>query len=42
MLKTTDISVENVAYLCGFDDVSYFYRTYKKLKGVSPMKARKQ
>lgn len=42
MLKTTDNSVENVAYLCGFDDVSYFYRTYKKLKGVSPMKARKQ
>ena len=42
MLKTTDNSVENVAYLCGFDDVSYFYRTYKKLKGISPMKARKQ
>lgn len=42
MLKSTDISVENVAYSCGFDDVSYFYRTYKKLKGVSPMKARKQ
>ena len=42
MLKSTDNSVENVAYSCGFDDVSYFYRTYKKLKGVSPMKARKQ
>ena len=42
MLKSTDNSVESVAYLCGFDDVSYFYRTYKKLKGVSPMKARKQ
>lgn len=42
MLKSTDNSIENVAYSCGFEDVSYFYRTYKKLKGISPMKARKQ
>lgn len=41
MLKSTDNSIESVAYLCGFDDVSYFYRTFKKIKGISPMKTRK-
>lgn len=41
MLKSTDNSIEDIAYACGFDDVSYFYRCYKKIKGVSPKKARK-
>lgn len=40
MLKTTDSNIEDVAYACGFEDVSYFYRCYKKTKGVSPKKTR--
>ena len=41
MLKTTDNNIEDIAYACGFDDVSYFYRCYKKVKGTSPKKSRK-
>ena len=40
MLKNEDRSISTVAQLCGFDDVSYFYRCYKKLKGTSPNKSR--
>ena len=42
LLKTTDNTIEEIAYACGFEDVSYFYRCYKKIKGVSPKKSRKQ
>ena len=42
LLKTTENTIEEIAYACGFDDVSYFYRCYKKIKGVSPKKSRAQ
>ena len=42
LLKTTNNTIEEIAYACGFEDVSYFYRCYKKIKGVSPKKSRKQ
>lgn len=42
LLKTTENTIEEIAYACGFDDVSYFYRCYKKIKGISPKKSRKQ
>ena len=42
LLKTTESTIEEIAYSCGFDDVSYFYRCYKKIKGVSPKKSRIQ
>lgn len=42
MLKSTDDNIEDIAYACGFDDVSYFYRCFKNLKGVSPKKARSE
>ena len=42
LLKTTKNTIEEIAYACGFDDVSYFYRCYKKIKGVSPKKSRAQ
>lgn len=35
-LITTDKSVTEIALECGFDDLSYFIKTFKKLKGVSP------
>ncbi|MBO4940056.1 MAG: helix-turn-helix transcriptional regulator [Clostridia bacterium] len=41
LLKTTDQNVSEIAWQCGFLDESYFYRCYKRWKGVSPSKARK-
>lgn len=39
-LATSDISVTEVAYNCGFNDLSYFIKTYKRYKGVTPGKSR--
>ncbi|MBE6691416.1 MAG: helix-turn-helix transcriptional regulator, partial [Ruminococcaceae bacterium] len=38
LLREGKKSMEEIAYLCGFEDISYFYRCYKKVKGVSPKK----
>jgi len=40
MLKDGDKSIEEIARECGFSDISYFYRCYKRLKGTSPKRAR--
>ena len=42
MLKSGVDGISNVAWQCGFDDESYFYRCFKKLKGYPPGKAVKQ
>jgi AraC-like DNA-binding protein len=39
MLKNGPDSINEVAYKCGFSDESYFYRCYKKVKGLAPGKA---
>ena len=36
LLKETKNNVSEIAEMCGFNDESYFYRCYKKIKGVSP------
>lgn len=36
MLVSTDIPVTEIAYCCGFNDLSYFIKTFKKCKGVTP------
>lgn len=41
LLKNKPMSCEQVSALCGFDDISYFTRMYKKVKGVSPSQAKK-
>ena len=40
MLKDSDKSIDQIAGECGFSDLSYFYRCYKRLKGRSPNQSR--
>lgn len=35
-LVTTDLSITDIAYNCGFNDLSYFIRSFKKYKGITP------
>ena len=41
MLQETDISVTEVAMQSGYQNISYFIRSFKKTYGVSPLKYRK-
>ena len=41
-LATTGDSITEIAYRNGFNDLSYFIRTFKKYKGVTPGKYKKQ
>ena len=41
-LDTTDDSITDVAYSNGFNDLSYFIRTFKKYKGTTPGKYKKR
>ncbi len=41
LLSTTDLSVTEIGMECGFNDCSYFIRTFKKLKQMTPNKYRK-
>lgn len=35
-LLTTDFPITEIALNCGFNDVSYFIKTFKKYKGITP------
>ena len=39
-LRVTDLSVTDIAFSSGFSDLSYFIKTFKRIKGVSPGKYR--
>lgn len=41
MLITTGDSITEIAFNCGFNDMSYFSKTFKRLKGITPSKFRK-
>lgn len=41
LLKTTDLSISEIAYNVGFSDYNYFSRVYKKIYGKSPKYYRK-
>lgn len=36
MLSTKDISIKEAAISCGFNDESYFIKTFHKYKGITP------
>ena len=40
-ISTTDDSITDIAYRNGFNDLSYFIRTFKKYKGTTPGKYKK-
>ncbi len=41
LLRTTSLTISEVAYDCGFSDVSYFSKSYKKYYNSSPSELRK-
>jgi AraC-like DNA-binding protein len=41
MLQTGESSVTDIAFRCGFNDLSYFIRIFRKYKGISPGKYEK-
>ena len=41
-LSTTDDSITDIAYRNGFNDLSYFIRTFKRYKGTTPGKYKKR
>ena len=41
LLLNSDQSVTEIAFSCGFNDLSYFIKTFKSQKGISPAKFRK-
>ncbi|WFB59987.1 AraC family transcriptional regulator [Paenibacillus sp. BR1-192] len=42
MLKQPELSVTDVCYSTGFNELSYFCRIFKKYTGISPTDFRKQ
>ena len=42
LLRESDKSVDSIALECGFSDISYFYRCYRRIKGTSPKRARRK
>lgn len=42
LLLNTDEPVTQIAFSCGFNDLSYFIKQFKSKKGISPGKFRKQ
>jgi AraC-like DNA-binding protein len=36
LLKEGGMSVSDVCFACGFNDISYFSRTFRRIKGYPP------
>ena len=41
LLLYTNLSITDIAYDCGFKDISYFIKIFKKIIGVTPSKYRR-
>ena len=42
LLLHTDRSITEIAVLCGFFDISYFIRTFRRFYGTSPSRYRRE
>ncbi|MBE6635009.1 MAG: helix-turn-helix domain-containing protein [Ruminococcaceae bacterium] len=42
MLDSTECSVTDIAFACGFNDSSYFTSTFKRIMGKTPLKYKKE
>ena len=42
LLLSTDMSITDIAFSCGFSDLSYFIKTFKAIKGTTPKAFRKK
>lgn len=42
LICTTNESIQNIAAACGFDNMSYFIRVFKKTTGLTPTQYRRQ
>lgn len=42
MLLNTDLNVTEIAYACGFNDLSYFIKSFKRAKQITPTRFRKE
>lgn len=40
LLNTTNLQIQTIASYCGINDINYFTRTFKKIKGITPKKYR--
>lgn len=40
LLNATNLQIQTIASYCGINDINYFTRTFKKLKGMTPKKYR--
>jgi AraC-like DNA-binding protein len=40
LLQQSDLPVTQVAYECGYSNISYFNRTFKKIHGITPREYR--
>lgn len=38
LLKSEEMSVSQVAFQCGFNNISYFSKSFKKHTGISPLR----
>jgi AraC-like DNA-binding protein len=42
LLKTTALTIEDIAVKCGYSDISYFTKVFKKTEGVTPIEYKQQ
>ncbi len=40
LLSSTNLQIQTISSYCGMNDINYFTRTFKKLKGMTPKKYR--
>ena len=42
LLRSTNLTIREIGAICGYDDVNFFRKTFKKEVGISPSEYRKE